>query len=418
MTVRAALRRRGWTARSSRLGRYDLRRPLRLVRRPRATPSSPLVPAGPTSTILTPAVVDPGSDAPITAVRMWSGRHRGLGFRVVEDAWISGRAVAAVRGRTLVAPANMRLLAHPDLMVPGLVRRGRRTDLVRGPAPGVRAPAGILITAPWQSNWFHLVTDVLVRAFATRWLPAEHAELPFLVSEEALAVPAFREALIGLADGRSFVPLGSIGVHHTDRVVLVDFIRMRARPVGATEPGALLHMPTGLLEDFRRAVLASAGVSLGADEPPAGRRLFVARPTTGPGSERRRYNQDQVRDVLETYGFETVEPAAMSFADQVRAFASAGVVVGPHGAAMTGLLLTREARALLWTFRPALRRVSLFGNLGAIAGTSVTALPVDGPEGLTPAGYVDVPSYRLDPDRLRAALDLLGLGRSGGRAHG
>ena len=379
-------------------------------------PSSSLVPAGPASA-MRPAVVDPGAEVPISTGRTWSGRHPGLGFRVIEDGWISGRAVAVVRGRTLVAPANLRLVAYPDLMVPGLVRRARRTDLVRRPDPGVRAPDGVLLTGPWQSNWYHLVTDVLVRAFATRWLPAEHADLPLLVSDEALVVPALREALTGLAAGRAVVPLASRGVHRIGRVVLVDFIRVGARRAGTTEADAPRHVPAGLLTEFRREVLAGAGVAP-AEQDGLRRRLFVARPTQGPGSERRRYNQDEVRDLLEGYGFETVEPSTLSFVDQVRTFASASVVCGPHGAAMTGLLLTRAARALLWTFRPALPKVSLVGNLAAVAGTAVSVLPVDGPQGLTQAGYVDLPAYHLDPDRLRAALDLLGLGRTGAGGRG
>ncbi|MBI1237704.1 MAG: DUF563 domain-containing protein [Alphaproteobacteria bacterium] len=69
--------------------------------------------------------------------------------------------------------------------------------------------------------------------------------------------------------------------------------------------------------------------------PEARRRLFVRR---GAVQRRRLLNEDAVAERLARHGFEAIDPGTLSFADQIKTFAAADIVVGVHGAAMTNLL--------------------------------------------------------------------------------
>jgi capsular polysaccharide biosynthesis protein len=46
---------------------------------------------------------------------------------------------------------------------------------------------------------------------------------------------------------------------------------------------------------------------------------------------------------LEPYGFERIVPGEHDFADQVRRFASAEMILGPHGAGLTNLAFAPDA---------------------------------------------------------------------------
>ena len=73
--------------------------------------------------------------------------------------------------------------------------------------------------------------------------------------------------------------------------------------------------------------------------------LFVDR---APRYGRNLSNGDSIRKLVERRGFTTIDPETMSFVEQVRAFASAQVVIGYMGAAMTNTLFCRPTTTLIY----------------------------------------------------------------------
>lgn len=57
-------------------------------------------------------------------------------------------------------------------------------------------------------------------------------------------------------------------------------------------------------------------------------------------------NEDEMTTMLETYGFESYELSKLSFEDQVRLFAGAEIIVGPHGAGLTNILYSENANVI------------------------------------------------------------------------
>ncbi len=77
------------------------------------------------------------------------------------------------------------------------------------------------------------------------------------------------------------------------------------------------------------------------------RRIYVTRSDT---KKRRVTNEDALLPVLKARGFEIVAPGLLSLRDQAALFASASVVVGPHGAGMTNILFSPDGARVLELF--------------------------------------------------------------------
>jgi capsular polysaccharide biosynthesis protein len=105
------------------------------------------------------------------------------------------------------------------------------------------------------------------------------------------------------------------------------------------------------------------------------RRIYVNR---GGAPRRRVLNEAAVEKLLAGYGFESVNPGALSFTDQVALFADAEIVVGAHGAGLTNAVfmapggavveLTHDKR-VVWTYHEVAGAAGL--NYACIVGDAV-----------------------------------------------
>lgn len=86
------------------------------------------------------------------------------------------------------------------------------------------------------------------------------------------------------------------------------------------------------------------------DAPPTqGALIYISR-RDSPG--RQVENEDEVIACLEAFGFQVVTLSGMSVAEQAALFASARVVVGPHGAGFSNLLFCKPGTIVLEFFSP------------------------------------------------------------------
>ena len=77
------------------------------------------------------------------------------------------------------------------------------------------------------------------------------------------------------------------------------------------------------------------------------RRLYVPRRYS-----RRFFNDHEVWDLLQAYGFERVDTDALSFSQQIELFSEASAVIGPHGAQMTNMIFAPPGCNILECFMP------------------------------------------------------------------
>jgi capsular polysaccharide biosynthesis protein len=270
--------------------------------------------------------------------------------------------------------------------------------LVEQPSPSAQHPAGIRLTGFGSGNWYHWLVEILPAAVLLDRLPAALQDLPVLVPAAVLDRPAARDALETILPGREFLPVPREGAVHVARLVWIDSPVWGARTLrDDVLPSPAATCPNlDVLRTFRSRVLAQHG----PHDPEAAptRRVLLVRP---PGAKRSA-NQDELVRVARDHGLETVDPGTLGFADQVRLFRDASLIVGGWGAAWSSMLFAhRTTRALMWA--PELfREWPLYANLAPVSGMTLRHLFVG--TGSTTFHAANEADQHVDPARLDAAI--------------
>jgi capsular polysaccharide biosynthesis protein len=175
----------------------------------------------------------------------------------------------------------------------------------------------LLLANQWARTHFHWMLDTLPRLAL---LPAD-SDAPLLVPPDLS--PAARESLrmVGIADER---------VEPLDHPHVVAGELVMPSLVGGT----------GNPPEWAVRWLAER---LAPEPGPARRRIYVSRSDADRG---RVTNEDEVVAALAEHGFEVLVASALPLVEQLRAFAEAEVIVGPHGAGLTGLFAARDATVI------------------------------------------------------------------------
>lgn len=274
-----------------------------------------------------------------------------LAFRTFRRVGVSPnrRGGFIMRGRDIFVP--MTGLAAParlyfqNTSVGGIVEQVERHVLVRRQRKPPEIPAGIFVGSMAPHNWFHWLIDNLSSLYFARYLPAQFDSYPLLISSPALSKPSWLSALDLVSGGRRVLALEpETHVLVNDLVRLDPVTRPNPRPLRLETSARISVLEAPILE-FREFIVAELGLS--ATRPQSGSRIFIGRRAT----ESRRYNQQEIFRAAEGYGFRMVYLDDFEFAESVKLFREAEVIVGPHGAGWANLLFcSPETKALLWTW--------------------------------------------------------------------
>lgn len=194
------------------------------------------------------------------------------------------------------------------------------------------------LVGPWATDYYHWLTDYLVQVFA---LEAYREQTE---TDPTVLIPKNPPGWL-----RNSLPLAGIDTDQT-----VEWSGSRAQcprlAVGslrrhtASTGNGYIHSPAAMARLGNRIQDAVPGTN--EDNRP--RRLYVSR---ADAEDRRVQNEDALLEALKDYGFERIVPSEHTFAEQVRRFADAEVVLGPHGAGLTNVI-----------FAPETTLVELFGS--------------------------------------------------------
>ncbi|MGE0433099.1 MAG: DUF563 domain-containing protein, partial [Planctomycetota bacterium] len=80
------------------------------------------------------------------------------------------------------------------------------------------------------------------------------------------------------------------------------------------------------------------------------RKLFITRAASGDRSPQ---NLDAIHRLVESRGYEVIDPGRLPFPEQIRLFGSARIVVGLHGAGLTNIMFRRGPMTLVELHSPA-----------------------------------------------------------------
>jgi len=186
-------------------------------------------------------------------------------------------------------------------------------------------PSALWVTDDWSAGYFHWLADALPRLLAVRHLLAEHT----------LLLPGRYERLEFVRS--SLEPFGALKVEF----IGPDEVLTCRRLVVPTQTAPSGHYNEELLRGVR-GLLVEHFAAGAWDE--AGRRVYISR---GRAPKRRVGNEEEVFGVLREFGFTVMYAEDHPFAEQVRAAASARVLVSNHGAGLTNMLFMRPGARVL-----------------------------------------------------------------------
>jgi capsular polysaccharide biosynthesis protein len=260
-----------------------------------------------------------------------------------------------------------------------------------------RLPEGILLSGRCSPNYFHWLIEYLARAYLLSQRP-DLKHVPIIVDAEMF--PQEFESL------QTVLPDWPVHRMRRSSVLKVDRLYVPSQHTFHPDsPGIPFWRGSAICTDtlsfLRTTVLARLGI---ANLGPPHRRLYLAR-----RRGRNIVNHADVERVVEEFGFEVVDPSALTFAEQVRLFCEAKYIAGAMGAAFSNLIFASPGGTVIGLCSPFATGYSMQANLAAFAGCSYVTLPGEHPryEGET-EGPVDLnlllESFEVDPARLRQCL--------------
>lgn len=259
------------------------------------------------------------------------------------------------------------------------------TGLTAAPGGGFDLPCGsrrqrhhagtaVVLCSHEPSNYGSFLFRVLPKLHAVRAHGLGH--LPVVVWAHN---PAFLE-LLRLAG----VPPSQVIQHDTGAFVTFD----RVIAPSLRNPHAYLDSEShAFFQDMARDNGGTGG----------GRRLYVSRLGQGRRSVSTRLmlNEAEVAAAMAGLGFEVIEPEQLSPAEQIAAFASADIVVGPSGSGMFNVVFCRPGTKVLdiesepnWIYA----HTGLFASCKARYGLFVAAVDPADPAPVHKRFSVDVPA--------------------------
>jgi hypothetical protein len=206
------------------------------------------------------------------------------------------------------------------------------------PAPSRLEGRHASLISLWSDNFFHWMFNSLPKLAVLEASGVAYDTV--IVPEKLRRFQRETLALLGVDESK----LTPFGGEHLEVEELVWIA-----------PLSPINWPTRFLIQWLRQRLAG---DVGRVEPT--RLLYVSR----KGGTRTAVNEEEVFAALEPLGFEFVLPEDHSFAEQVRLFAQARVMAGPHGSQFVNGIFSRHL-SVLECFQPAHVNWGVYGVLCA-----------------------------------------------------
>jgi len=222
-------------------------------------------------------------------------------------------------------------------------------------------------------NWYHWIANVLPALYVADEAAVDE-RIPLLLPEEIGNSPQMLESLSIFLGKRPIVWVAK------DEYIQVGDLFWAESPV-CDAPFAIdpthrlpLTLHRTAMKGYRDKILDHYSAEVEAFTPIE--RVFLARK---PDSSRP-YNQQEIMDLASNHGFEAVFTESLTFGQQVALFFHAKYIVGPTGAAFSGLIFASEGLRALRLLGVSEKYENYFSNLATVAGAQVFDCNSDTPK--------------------------------------
>jgi capsular polysaccharide biosynthesis protein len=276
--------------------------------------------------------------------------------------------------------------------VAGVLRAEKGKALVRTRL-GPLVEKGILVGTTSPHNWYSWLWDILPSCFLATKLGPSFDDWPILLPESALVSPQWLEPLKLIIGSRPTLTLSPSYYSQVKNLLWIDSPNCPGPLPIEPHPTARFRLHRSAYRDFRAFVLEKFDLDPSAPSVP-GKKTFIAR---GSGAHRP-YNQDQLIEVAQRYGYSAVFFEELSFEQTVRTMFESSHVVGAHGAGWTSAAFCRPGtRGLMWTW-PASKQDNWYANVANVPGIDFRVIETQG----TPSN-----PFELAPEILSSELERL-----------
>jgi capsular polysaccharide biosynthesis protein len=256
-------------------------------------------------------------------------------------------------------------------------------------------PTGILLQSWFASNFHHWLIEHLPRLSLIEQVGVPDG-VPILVDSRAMDIPQLVEALAAYnPQGRQIIPLQP-GVKYNVGKLYVPSCLFGTGP--NLRPG--LNVEIGDVTLHREAI-TWLRERFAPVERPGTRRIYIDR--RAKMAPIRLSNGADVQAVFEEFGFETVRPGTMSFAEQRDLFGDASIIAGESGAALTNIVLAPQSTKLI-VMQASRWDLNVYGDMAAYGDQECLFVVGDIIRNAFSAFMPYQAAFNMNPDSLRAIL--------------
>lgn len=249
---------------------------------------------------------------------------------------------------------------NADYSASHLIFHGKEMAITRDETPNIIS-RGVLINGFSETNYYHLMLEVMSQLQFVNELPVEFSNYPILISEYCQKIPAIKKILDHVCINKELIFLNSINSYRIEDLL---YINMPNGWVPNLKRDARSDVVNSYCREESIRFIRNAAYDISSEEKSEcfPKRIFLARK-----GDLRAYNQEEIIEALTPLGFSCIYFEEIDFCQQVMTMANADIIVGPTGAAWTNIIFAKpKAKALCWMAEE-WGDLSCFSNLAAMS---------------------------------------------------
>ncbi|HPQ35619.1 MAG TPA: glycosyltransferase family 61 protein [Tenuifilaceae bacterium] len=258
----------------------------------------------------------------------------------------------------------------------------------------LKIDSAISIVCNYSWNYYHYFYEGLVKLIALEELNID-IDIPIIVDEICLKIPQFKELLTILNSKKrqiiTLLPKTSVFVKNLYYISCPNIIPPNFINENNIKPSDVLY-DKQIIYKLREAILPhSSGKEFFKN-------IFISRSLS---KSTRKYNEDDVFNVLQNFGFQKICPEQLSIADQIALFNNANCIVGASGAAFTNLLFCKPTCKIVILTKKNIP-ISCFSSISTIVGSQLRYVTED--EMQIKKGKMSIhDSFYITPEKIKSA---------------
>lgn len=250
---------------------------------------------------------------------------------------------------------------------------------------------GICLASNMSNNYFHFMAQIASKMGYIKTVGIEK-DVPLLVDEQVLRVPQMKQLVEILnEDKRPIISLQANALYKVKELYCIacpNVVIPNSKEGTQNETiNNKFAYDAKALDDIKTKVLAKTDIAAAEHLP---KRIYLSR----RNCKKRKINENDLRPVLEKYGFEFVYPEEMDIVTQAKLFNQAEHIVGASGAAFTNLMFCSKGCHVL-IFLSYYHNSTCFSSLGNTKGATMMYMV-----GNSKWEGSHIPYFHIDPNEL------------------